>query len=57
MKMDAAVPFNTPVDPVALGIPVSITQVITSTQLFSIYKAVQNHSFILCLLSYGYFKN
>jgi hypothetical protein len=24
MKMDAAEPFNTPVDPVALGIPVSI---------------------------------
>lgn len=24
MKMDAAEPFNAPVDPVALGIPVSI---------------------------------
>ena len=25
MKMDAAEPFNVPVDPVALGIPVSIS--------------------------------
>lgn len=34
MKMDAAVPFNTPVDPVALGIPVSTSRVIIITQVF-----------------------